>query len=214
MANFPYNTTGFVISSPSASATASVDITSFHTEATTIPPFTSSLLNINGINIQLYRGGIPVPPNTPNTVYVNTVPLLSGTLSRVALAFNVSSSVAPYNSFWSDIVASDDTVQTLIFTAQTIGPQANNYYLISGSTTIPFTGGKIDEISGSFAGFTKISGSTAVIGSLIDYNGNELVLPGSVITIKNNLNDQYFNYIKIKQGALLLYPISTTTPQI
>jgi hypothetical protein len=215
MANFPYNTTGFVISSPSASANASVDITSFHTEATTIPPFTSSLLNINGINIQLYRGGIPVPPNTPNTVYVNTVSLLSGTLTRVALAFNTSSSVALYNSFWSDITASDNTVQTLIFTAKTIGLQSNNYYLISGSTTIPFTGGKINEISGSFAGFTKISGSTANISSLIDYNGNELVLPGSAIVIKDSLKyDQYFNYIKITQGTLLLYPLSTTTPQI
>ena len=206
MANFPYNTTGFIISSPSASAKATVNISSFYSQSA-LPPFSSSLLNVNGINIQLYRGSIPVPPNTPNTVYVNTVGTLSGTLTRVALAFNVSSSVAPYNSFWSDIVASDNIVQTLIFTAQTPGPQANNYYLISGSTTIPFTGGKIDRISGSFAGFSTISGS-AKISSLIDYNGNEVVLSGSVININDNSKyDQYFNYIKVTQGALLLYPI-------
>jgi hypothetical protein len=215
MANFPYNTTGFVISSPSASATASVDITSFYTEATTIPPFTSSLLNINGINIQLYRGGTPTPPNTPNTAYVSTTSTLSGTLSRVALAFNVSSSVVLYSSSWSDIVASNNAVTNLNFTSKTKGPQTNNYYLISGSTTIPFTGGKINEISGSFAGFTKISIRAAIISSLIDYNGNELVLSGSIINIDNNSKyDQYFNYIKVAQGSLLLYPISTTIPQI
>ena len=156
-----------------------------------------------------------MPPNTPNTVYVNTVGSLSGTLTRLVRAFNTSSSVAPYNSFWSNITASDNTVQTLIFTAKTVSPQSNNYYLISGSTTIPFTGRKINEISGSFAGFSHISGSVN-ISSLIDYNGNELVLSGSSIQYSSAdpKYDQYFNYIKITQGALLLYPISTTIPQI
>ena len=136
-------------------------------------------------------------------------------MSRVVLAFNASSSISPYNSFWSDIAASDDTVRTLIFTTKTVSPQSNNYYLISGSTTIPFTGGKINEISGSFAGFSNISGSVN-ISSLIDYNGNELVLSGSSIQYSSAdpKYDQYFNYIKITQGALLLYPISTTIPQI
>jgi hypothetical protein len=213
MANFPYNTAGFVISFPSASANASVDITPFYSQSAT-SPFSSSLLNINGINIRLYRGGIPLPPNTSDTVNISTVPPLSNTLPVITLAFNTSSSIAPYNSFWSDITASDDTVKILTFTAKTPGIQSNNYYLISGSTTIPFTGGKINEISGSFAGFSIISGS-AKISSLIDYNGNEVVLSGSVININDNSKyDQYFNYIKVTQGALLLYPISTTIPQI
>lgn len=214
MANFPYNTSGFVISFPSASANASVDITSFHTEAITIPPYTSSLLNINGVNIQLYRNGIPTPPNTSNTVYISVAGTVANVLTTITTAFNASSSVVPYNSFWSNIVASNDAVKILTFTSKTIGPQSNDYYLISGSTTIPFTGGVTNEASGSFAGFIGISDTTN-ISSLIDYNGNELVLPGSIIVInRNSKSDQFFNYVKVTQGSLLLYPISTTIPQI
>jgi hypothetical protein len=217
MANTPYHSSGFVISYPPVSASVSIDITSFYSQSA-VSPFSSSLLNVNGINIRLYRGGTPLPPNTPDIVNISTVPPLSNTLPVITLAFNTSSSIAPYNSFWSNITASDDGASILNLTAKNNILETQNYYYISGSTTVPFSDPVFNKISGSFAGFTVVSDPVSivpVIKILKDYSGNVVLTNYSLTKTKvTKTYDQYISSIEITSGSLLLYSLSTTIPQI
>jgi hypothetical protein len=213
MANTPYHSSGFVISYPPVLASVSIDITSFATQIA-VPPNTSSLLNINGINICFYRSGVTPPPNTSNTIYIVTT---AGTfLSDTTNKFNQLSVVSPYDAFWSNITASNDGASDLNLTAKNNTLETQNYYYTSGSTTVPFSDPIFDRISGSFTGFTVVSNPSSivpVVRTLKDYSG-KTVLSNDSLPSTNTTYNQYISYIEITSGSLLLYSTSLTTPQL
>jgi hypothetical protein len=213
MANTPYHSSGFVISYPPALASVSIDLTSFATEIT-VSPFTSSLLNINGLNVYFYRSSVTPPPNTSNTIYIVTT---TGTfLSDTTNKFNQLSAVSPYDAFWSNITASNDGVSNLILTAKNNTLETQNYYYTSGSTTVPFSDPVFNKISGSFTGFTVVSDPVSivpVVKTLKDYSG-KTVLSNDSLPSTNTTYNQYISYIEITSGSLLLYSTSLTTPQL
>ena len=213
MANTPYHSSGFVISYPPVSASVNIDITSFATQIA-VSPFTSSLLNINGLNVYFYRSGVTPPPNTSNTIYISTT---TGTfISNTTNRFNQLSVVSPYDAFWSNITASNDGASNLILTAKNNTLETQNYYYTSGSTTVSFSDPIFDRISGSFAGFTMVNnpnpGESGINTQMLDYNGTTL----NPILFPNNVTyNQYFSYILLKSsGSLLLYSTSKTAPTI
>jgi hypothetical protein len=213
MANTPYHSSGFVISYPPVSASVSIGITSFATQIT-VSPFTSSLLNINGINICFYRSGVTPPPNTSNTIYivVTTGTFLSDTTNK----FNQLSAVSPYDAFWSNITASNDGASNLNLTAKNNTLETQNYYYTSGSTTVPFSDPVFNKISGSFTGFTVVSDRSSivpVVKTLKDYSG-KTILNNDSLPSTNTTYNQYISYIEITSGSLLLYSTSLTTPQL
>lgn len=213
MANTPFNTSGFIISYPPVAASSVADITSYYDEVVTAAQPSSSLLNINGVNICLFTSSISVS-NTSDTVFVEIGDGqdLVTTLTAITTAFNASSSIPPYDGAWNTpyglLAATDDGASVLTITAVVNDPNGNNYTL-AGS---PFSGNILSTISGQFAGFTAITNSTII--NFIDYSGTELASTTNWSITKGTTIPLYHSSITISAGTLLLYPLSIAIPQI
>lgn len=211
MANTPFNTSGFVISSPAVAASFAVDITGYYDEVVTIAQPSSSLLNINGANICLFTSSVSVS-NTSDTVFVEIADGqdLVTTLTAITTAFNDSSSIYPnwLTDPYGPLTATDDGVSVLTITAGLNDPNGNNYTL----NGVNFSGNILNRISGQFAGFTALANST--ITTFIDYSGTELASTTNWSIIRGTTIPLYHKEIIISAGTLLLYPLSTAIPQI
>ena len=212
MANTPFNTSGFIISSPAVAASAATDIAFYYDEVVTSAQPSSSLLNINGANICLFTSSVSVS-NTSDTVFVEIADGqdLVTTLTAITTAFNDSSSIYPNwitDPNYGPLIATDDGASVLTITAGINDPNGNNYTLGGAN----FLGNVLNRILGQFAGFTALTNSTII--SFTDYSGTELASTTNWSITRGTTIPLYHSSINIEAGTLLLYPLSTAIPQI
>ena len=120
------------------SASATIDITTVDT---------SGSFSINGITLQI--SGSPASPggtNTSTIVYVPSGSSASNTAESCSVAFNFSSSVAPYSSSWQLISSSFNSSNVTFFYTGSNGLVGNNITYVSGGATYNFTGGQNEEV--------------------------------------------------------------------
>ena len=115
-------------------ASSTLNITSFHNEATGSG---NSSFQINGITFTLT--GSAGGTNTANTIYVPSGSTIANSAAAIVSAINASSSITAYTSSLQYISASNSTVTLNLYS--TNGLTGNSYYTVSGSTTTYFTGG-------------------------------------------------------------------------
>ncbi len=115
-------------------ASSTLGVTSFHTEAATNG---SSSFSLNGITFTLT--GSAGAPNTATQIFVASGSSAANSAAALVLAINSSSSVAPYSTSLSNISSSNSTATLNLYS--TNGITGNSYYTVSGSTTVYFTGG-------------------------------------------------------------------------
>ena len=77
-------------------------------------------------------------------------------------------------------------------------------YIISSGTT--------PEVTGAFAGFTALTDITVI--NFVDYEGTDLASTVNWTVPAGTTIPLYCSYIAVSAGDLLLYPLSTTIPQI
>ena len=129
-------------------SSASLSITPFYTEASTIG---SSSFNLNGINILLTgsSGGINLGNRicipTGSNAITTTNSIVSHINNSSSLYFNLKNILATQY-----IAPGPITTSTIIFSSKTREYINNFYYLISGSTTTYFNGGSNDTVSGEY----------------------------------------------------------------
>jgi hypothetical protein len=118
-------------------ASATLDITPFDTEAATVG---SSSFSLNGITFTLT--GSAGGTNTSNVIYVPSGSTAIDSAVSLSLAINASSSIAPYSASFQYVTASNSSANLNLFSTTGVsGLTGNTYYYISGSTTTYFAGG-------------------------------------------------------------------------
>ena len=152
---------------------------------------TSGSININGIEFYA-TSSLTLPPNEPTRIYfylqngvggVNTTNI--NAIQAITASLNFSSSIAPYDTYLSDITASRLAL-TLRLQAKTPGPVGNSYFvtpLIPPSSTTNFTGGITANFADDGEG-NLISGST-IYGNIFYYQGLAIITSGSSADILN-----------------------------
>ena len=119
------------------SASATIDINSFHP---------SGSFSINGITLQI--SGSPTSPggtNTSTIIYIPSGSTAANTAESCSVAFNFSSSVAPYDSSLSNISSSNSSTNLTFTYTGPNGLTGNTIPYISGSTTYYLSGGTNTE---------------------------------------------------------------------
>ena len=116
-------------------ASANLGITPFHTDASTNG---SSSFSINGITFTLT--GSAGGTNTSTEIFIPSGSTATNSAAALVLAFNNSSSVAPYSASLQYVSASNTTATLNLFST-VLGISGNSNYTVSASVTTYFTGG-------------------------------------------------------------------------
>jgi hypothetical protein len=107
----------------------------------------SSSFGVNGITF--YFTGSTVT-NTSNTIYINTSSFASSTVANYVATssaiFNVSKSAASYSGSLQYILSSTSSPNIVLTYTGSNGLIGNSQYVVSGSTTVYFTGGTNSEV--------------------------------------------------------------------
>jgi hypothetical protein len=170
---------------PGTVASASLTITPFFTQASTIG---SSSFSVNGTTITLTgsSGGV----NQGNVIYVPTGSNNLNTIFNIVSHVNASSSL--YFNI-SNITASANLItppsiygSNVIFRSKTTGLINNCNYLVSASVTRSFTGGTTDVVTGSYEyqrlvyrSIQELYYSNYLTCSYGDIDTQPLLIPGS-----------------------------------
>lgn len=209
MANTSFNTSGLIITNPPTQAETSLDITPFFNEAATVG---SSSFDVNGV-IFLLSGSDAFSYNDsvlPYTLIFATGSDVTSVIADIIASYPIVNSVPPFNQFLSDIsISSNDP--NLLLTANTTGLTGNNYYYISSSVVTNFAGGWNVSATGSFSGFSTFS--PAILINVRDFNNNDLTSVSSWTFNTQTTIPLYLTNVEVASGTILLYPISTITPQ-
>jgi len=173
--------------------------------------------NVNGINVVFYSGSTD-PVNTANTIFINDVPFATTAANFTAtasLVFNASASVAYSNTNFAalqGISASVSASTGLKFNVGTLGTYSTSYnlntqnYVVSGSTTILFSGASTFGPAGSGKVTTggPWSSILATANSLITVSGSALGVATFNLTTGNTYT---------ASGSVLIEAITVNNPQ-
>ena len=140
---------------------------------------------VNGINVLFYSGSAP-KENTSNTIFINDVPFNTSAANFTAtasLVFNDTASVQNSATVYSVLQGVSSTVSASTGLEFSIGATGSYVYpnvlqsdqfVVSGSTTIPFTGATLVQpegsgiITGSFGSiFCTADAAVTVSGSVL-----------------------------------------------
>ena len=130
---------GVVNATPLTTASTTLGITPFSASFVAVG---SSSFNVNGIDFNFTGGAFA---NTTTQININASGFTTPTTfaSGSVIIFNASSSATAYTSSLQYITASSNVANlTLSSTSNVSGITGNTYYVISGSTTTNFSGGK------------------------------------------------------------------------
>jgi len=163
-------------------ASASFDITPFHTEVVAVG---SSSFSVNGATFTLTgsAGGTNVSP----IIYVASGSSATNSAAALVLALNNSSSVSPFSTFLSDISASNSSA-TFNLIAKTAGASGNSLTFISGSTNGTFGGGA-NAIAASASFVLETFSEGEIMNSDSTLGTNNILPSGS----KDNIRWQVVN---------------------
>lgn len=134
-------TGNYIITGTGTLSSASLSITPFYTEASTIG---SSSFSLNGVNILLTgsSGGI----NLGNRICIPTGSTANATTTNINNHLGASSSLY----FNLSNITSTAATSNITFTSRTRGYINNFYYITSASVTTYFNGGSNDTVSGEY----------------------------------------------------------------
>jgi len=161
----------FSLVGPLTDNTASydLDITPFHTQVVAIGSSSFKLFQPSQPQINIVLTGSVGGTNDATNIYVPSGSSISDSISRLVLAINNSSSIAPYVTSIGDISASINSPSLRVH-AKTQGIVGNNYSLISGSTTFNFAGAvnRTNDSSNIFvlSGSNSITSTAAIVESI------------------------------------------------
>ena len=161
----------FSLVGPLTDNTASydLDITPFHTQVAAIGSSSFKLFQPSQPQINIVLTGSVGGINDATNIYVPSGSSINDSISRLILAINNSSSIAPYVTSIGDISASINNPSLRVH-AKTQGIVGNSYSLISGSTTFNFAGAvnRTNDSSNIFvlSGSNSITSTAAIVESI------------------------------------------------
>jgi hypothetical protein len=149
-----------------------------------VPFVPSGSFNVNGVIIAIT--GSTRPANTPSIIYVSTGSSFDNTVNNISASFNFSKSLAPYSSSIQYINANNE-FSNLIFTSSLAisSAVANTYYVISGSTTLNFSGAVDNPSSQSF----DVNGILFIATSSIFPNTSDKIYVPTGSTVNGTLSN-------------------------
>jgi len=130
----PATSTTIPTTTPATSASITISMTGFHP---------SGSFTINGIT--LFNTGSTLPSNTDTIIYFSSGSSVASSATSASLAFNASSSVAPYSSSLQYITASASSTNITFTYIGSNALQGNSISFTSGSTSSTFGGGTNTE---------------------------------------------------------------------
>ena len=172
---FKSDVTASFVSTPSSLTLNAPQLTPF------VP---SGSFNINGIIIAIT--GSTLPTNTPAIIYVSTGSSFDNTVNNISASFNFSKSLAPYSSSIQYINANNEFSNLILTSSLAISSAvANTYYVISGSTTIYFSGAVDNPSSQSF----DVNGISFIATSSIFPNTSDKIYVPTGSTVDGTLSN-------------------------
>ena len=172
---FRSDVTSSFVSTPSSLTLNAPELTPF------VP---SGSFNINGIIIAIT--GSTRPANTPTIIYVSTGSSFDNTVNNISASFNFSKSLAPYSSSIQYINANNEFSNLILTSSLAISSTvANTYYVISGSTTINFSGAVDNPSSQSF----NVNGISFIATSSIFPNTSDKIYVPTGSTVNGTLSN-------------------------
>ena len=149
-----------------------------------VPFVPSGSFDVNGVIIAIT--GSTLPANTPTIIYVSTGSSFDNTVNNISASFNFSKSLAPYSSSIQYINANNEFSNLILTSSLAISSAvANTYYVISGSTTIYFSGAVDNPSSQSF----DVNGISFIATSSIFPNTSDKIYVPTGSTVDGTLSN-------------------------